>query len=259
MMQVNSSSERSHPQSIDGKTSLDVTSTTSYISPWLSSLAYFLGHNFLMPLFFGKISVTGQENIPLSGPVLIAPTHRSRWDALLVPYATGRIVSGRDLRFMVTSTECTGIQGWFIRRLGGFAVNANHPSVSTLRHAVDILRCGEILVIFPEGGIRKGKLHPLKPGISRLALSAQAIDHQLEVKILPVGITYSQENPSWGTNVQINIGKPILVKDYMNGHLNGTTKQDAKQLIVDLAQALTHLSCHESDLPGHHFVGIANS
>lgn len=255
MMRVNSSSERSHPQSFAGKTNIEVISTTSYISPWLSSLAYFLGHNFLMPLFFGQIRVTGQENIPRSGPVLLAPTHRSRWDALLVPYATGRMVSGRDLRFMVTSTECTGIQGWFIRRLGGFAVNAKHPSVSTLRHAMDILRQGEILVIFPEGGIRKGKLHPLKPGISRLALSAEATTPGLGVKILPIGITYSQENPSWGTDIHIQIGKPIQVRDYMQGD----SKDNAKRLMSDLTQALQKLSCHGSELADHHFVKIANS
>ena len=108
--------------------------------------------------------------------MILAPTHRARWDSLLLPYATGRCVTGRDLRFMVTIDECQGLQGWFVRRLGGFPVNARHPAVKTLRHAVELLQDKQMLVIYPEGNIfRDGKLHPLKPGIARLALNAELV------------------------------------------------------------------------------------
>lgn len=230
--------------------------TTSHISPWLRILSYFLGRNFLLPLFFGHIQITGQRNIPLEGPVIIAPTHRSRWDALLVPYATGRGVTERDLRFMVTSDECHGLQGWFIRRLGGFSVDTKRPAVTSLRHAVDILRSGEMLVIFPEGGIRKGKLHPLKPGIARLALNAQSSHPDLGVKILPVSISYSDINPTWGTDVNIHIGEPIKVCDYTSG----CVKKDAKRLTSDLTHSLQNLTHQELEIPTHTpFAEIPNS
>jgi 1-acyl-sn-glycerol-3-phosphate acyltransferase len=74
---------------------------TSHIAPWLINIVYPLGSSLVIPFYFGKIDISGQENIPPSGAVIVAPTHRSRWDALLVPYATGRLVSGRDLYFMV--------------------------------------------------------------------------------------------------------------------------------------------------------------
>src|ERR671932_519815 len=73
--------------------------TTSRCSPFLTPLAYFLGQRFLLPLYFRKISVSGQENLPHSGPVILAPTHRARWDSLVLPLAAGRPVTGRDLRF----------------------------------------------------------------------------------------------------------------------------------------------------------------
>jgi 1-acyl-sn-glycerol-3-phosphate acyltransferase len=85
----------------------------------------FSGNYLVLPAFFSKITVTGQENIPLTGGVILAPTHRSRWDALILPYAVGRLVSGRDLRFMVSANEMKGVQGWFIRRLG---VSRQHRS-----------------------------------------------------------------------------------------------------------------------------------
>jgi hypothetical protein len=37
--------------------------------------------------------------------VLLAPTHRARWDALLLPLAAGVRVTGRHCRFMVTLDE----------------------------------------------------------------------------------------------------------------------------------------------------------
>ncbi len=45
-----------------------VAPTISYISPWLSPLAYLLGRHLVLPLFFGNIKITGQENIPRTEP-----------------------------------------------------------------------------------------------------------------------------------------------------------------------------------------------
>ncbi|MBO3460629.1 1-acyl-sn-glycerol-3-phosphate acyltransferase [Aetokthonos hydrillicola CCALA 1050] len=239
-----SSSNIHHKTQNDTLAKANKTPRSSAVSPWFSPLAYFLGRRFLLPFFFGHIEVTGQENLPTTGPVILAPTHRSRWDALVVPYAAGRCVTGRDLQFMVTIDECQGLQGWLIRQMGGFPVDPKHPSINTLRHAVKILHDREMLVIFPEGGIHKGKLHPLKPGIARLALSAESSYPDLGVKIVPIGINYSQPYPSWGTDVNIHIGTPIKVSDYASGCL----KQDAQRLTTDLAKGLQKLSHHESEI-----------
>lgn len=211
----------------------------SHISPWLAKFAYPLGRYLVLPSFFGQIEITGQENIPTSGPVILAPTHRSRWDALLIPYATGRCATGRDLRFMVSADEVTGIQGWFVRRLGGFPVDTNHPAIASLRHGVEILQMGEMLVIFPEGNIyRDGYLHPLKPGLARLALTAESSQLGLGVKIVPIALCYSQPLPQWGCDVKIRIGSPLQVKNYQTA----SVKQNAKQLTTDLEAALIELS-----------------
>ncbi|BAZ29015.1 phospholipid/glycerol acyltransferase [Cylindrospermum sp. NIES-4074] len=235
---------------------LQAAPVTSQVSPWLSHLMYLLGRHFVLPLFFGHIKITGQENIPKSGPVILAPTHRARWDSLVLPYATGRCVTGRDLRFMVTISECQGLQGWVVRRMGGFPVDPQHPAITTLRHAVDLLVDRQMLVIYPEGGIyRDGQVHPLKPGIARLALSAELSHPGLGVKVLPVGINYSQPHPNWGTDVSIHIGEPIQVTDYMNG----SVKRDAKRLTADLANMLQQLSHRESQIASHAFAEIPHS
>ena len=211
---------------------------SSRVSPWLAPLAYFLGCRVILPLHFGKVAVSGQENLPTTGPVILAPTHRSRWDAVVVPGVAGRPVTGRDLSFMVSENEASGLQGWFVCRLGGFPVNTDRPSIRTLRYGVEVLLQQEMLVIFPEGNIfRDGSVHPLKPGLARLALSAETTHPGLGVQVVPIGIKYSQEYPQWGSDVCIRIGAPLKVANYNQG----SVKQSAKQLTTDLENALKAL------------------
>ncbi|MGD1907221.1 MAG: lysophospholipid acyltransferase family protein [Leptolyngbyaceae cyanobacterium] len=215
---------------------------TSRCSPWLTPLVYFLGQRLVLPGYFGSITASGLENVPTKGPVILAPTHRARWDSIILPMLVGRPLTGRDLRYMVTADEVTGIQGWFIRRLGGFPVNVREPSIASLRHGIDLLEQGSMLVIFPEGGIFKdGQVHRLKPGLARLAVQAESIHRALGVKILPISLHYSDVKVGWRSNVDVAIGKPLEVASYMDQG-SDRLKAAAKDLTADLATALTHLS-----------------
>lgn len=220
----------------------------SRCSPVLTPLAYFLGCHLVMPLYFGKIQVHGQENLPTEGPVILAPTHRSRWDSLLVPMVAGRTVTGRDLHFMVTADEVKGIQGWLIRRLGGFPVNVHRPSIASLRHGIDLLLEQTMLVIYPEGGIfRDRTIHRLKPGLARIALQAEAARPRLGTQILPVSIEYEDPNVGPGTDVQISIGEPISVTQYApEGCTGETLKASAQHLTQALQASLEQLSDHSA-------------
>lgn len=214
----------------------------SRFSPWLTPLVYGLGCWIVLPSYF-RIHVTGQENLPRQGAVILAPTHRSRWDALLVPYAAGRFVTGRDIHFMVTADEMKGVQGWLIRRLGGFAVNLRQPAIASLRHGLEVMQNRQMMVIFPEGGIFQDKqLHPLKPGLARLALQAESSQPNLGIKIVPINMDYNPSIPRFGCRVNISIGKPIEVAEYINGN----TKQNAQKLTNDLSDALRSLISEEA-------------
>ncbi|MDR9403513.1 MAG: lysophospholipid acyltransferase family protein [Halothece sp. Uz-M2-17] len=210
------------------------------VSPWLSRLVYPLGCYLLLPAYFGKLEIIGRENIPRHGPVLLAPTHRSRWDALLVPYTAGRWQTGRDLRYMVSENEMRGLQGWVIRRMGGFPVDPKHPGLSTIRNSIEVLSKGEMLVIFPEGDIyRDQPVQPLKAGIGRIAIQAQ-LQRQVtdSVKVVPISIHYSQPYPNWGTRVKVKVGTPLDTADYPCDH---QTKKSARCLTEDLEKALKDL------------------
>jgi 1-acyl-sn-glycerol-3-phosphate acyltransferase len=215
-----------------------VAPVTSQVCHWLTPILYPLGRYVLMPLYFRRLKVTGQENIPTTGPVILAPTHRSRWDGLTIPYAAGKPVSGRDLRYMVSADEMKGLQGWFIRRMGGFPVNTKHPGIGSIRHGVELLRNGEALVMFPEGNIfQDGEVHPLKPGMARIALQAECTKSGIGLKIVPISIRYSSLIPHWRSEVTVRIGSPINVADYCTK----SAKQGAHQLTNDLETALRNL------------------
>ncbi|MEM9807056.1 MAG: lysophospholipid acyltransferase family protein [Cyanobacteria bacterium P01_D01_bin.56] len=223
-----------------------VTPCRSKLSPWLAPLAYKIGEDLLLPNFFKTIRIVGQENIPTSGPVVFAPTHRSRWDALLVGLV-GHQATGRYLRFMVTADECVGLQGWAIKHLGGFPVDVRRPAIATLRHGVQLLQNQQTLVIFPEGDIfRKKKVQRLKPGLARLALKAEQSMPNLGVKIVPIYLDYDSPRPSLGSSVEVRIGKPLEANDYVT---SDSPKQQAIRLTVDLKQSLDSLSNQPIEQP----------
>ncbi len=178
------------------------------VSPALAPLAMAVTQDLALPWQFSRIELLGTEHLPLHGAVLLAPTHRARWDALLLPRAAGRRVSGRDCRFMVTQTEMKGIQGWFLQRLGCFPVDQGRPGTTTLRYAVDLLRVGQQLVVFPEGQIRRqdGPIR-LHQGLARLAVLAAS--QGVVVQVVPVGIGYEQERPHFRSRAALCFG-PVL-------------------------------------------------
>lgn len=208
----------------------------SRLSPWLAPIMYGIGEKIVLPFYFGNIEVIGQENIPKAGPVVLAPTHQARWDSLLVGLLGKR--AGRYLRFMVTADECLGLQGWFIRRLGGFPVHVRKPSVKSLRHGVQLLQEKEMLVIYPEGNIYRDRIHPLKPGLARIALRAERSRPNLDVKVVPISVAYSDPCPKWRGSAKVCIGEPISVSAYKSG----TCKLQSKNLTADLQSILMELA-----------------
>ena len=211
------------------------------VSPWLAPLAMAITQDLALPVFFNGIRVIGREHLPSSGPMLLAPTHRARWDALLVPLAAGRRVTGRDCHYMVTLDEMAGVQGWFLHRLGCFPVNQDHPGTGSLRLALDLLGRSEHLVVFPEGRIqrRDGPIS-LQQGLARLAQMART--QGLDVPVVPIGIAYAKEVPQAGQQAAVSVGAPLRAE--------GQGRQGARDFTEALAQAMRSAEQAARDLVG---------
>lgn len=209
------------------------TSLNTEVSPWLGPLAMVATQDLALPLWFRRIHVEGRQWLPRSGPVLLAPTHKARWDALLLPHAAGRRITGRDCRFMVTLDEMRGAQGWLLRRLGCFAVNQARPSLASLRHAVDLLAAGKQLVVFPEGRIRRDGIDDLQlqQGLARLVALAEG--RGVAVPVVPVGLAYSHTVPRPCDQAAVCIGPPLAI--------HRPDRDGARALTRELAAALAAL------------------
>ncbi len=181
----------------------------------------FVTQDIVLRFFFSKKKIINKGfKIPINSSIILAPTHRSRWDGLVLTMAMGRRVSKKDCKFMVTKSEMKGIQGWFLKRLGCFSINQLSPTLSTLRYAIDLIEKGEQLVVFPEGKInRYGRKLVLKEGLFRLA--RLATKKTKTVSIIPIGIAYSNPSPRFGSQFCLSFGQPI----FMNSDLEFNIKE----------------------------------
>ena len=176
----------------------------------------FITQDIILRFFFSKKKIINNGfSIPTNSSIILAPTHRSRWDGLVLTMAMGRRVTNKDCKFMVTKPEMRGIQGWFLKRLGCFSINQLSPSLTTLRYAIDLIENGEQLVVFPEGKINKyGRKLVLKEGLYRLA--RLATKKAKPIVIVPIGIAYSKVSPKFRSDFCLSLGTPIAMTDYLN-------------------------------------------
>src|ERR671930_2700628 len=103
-----------------------------------------------------RLRVQGVEHLPEGGFVLAA-NHTSNFD----PWPLGiPLLPRRQLRFMAKSELFNPILGPILRAGGAFKVRRGEGDVEAMRTAVELVRSGEIVVMFPEGtrqrkGLRK--------------------------------------------------------------------------------------------------------
>lgn len=195
------------------------------VSPWLYWSILPIHRGFIR-LYFGPITITGREHLPNQGPLVLAPKHFSRWDPLIL-----WLLSRQPLKFMTNANQFSGAQGWLIRRLGAFPVEIARPQFASLRYTVELLHTRTKLVIFPEGGIARDQpLRPLKPGLARLVLQAEATAPcPLRVPIIPIALRY-EPGAQFGAKVFVHICPPLSSEDYPH--------QDDKETAQALTQGL---------------------
>jgi 1-acyl-sn-glycerol-3-phosphate acyltransferase len=150
--------------------------------------------------------VTGRENIPLTGPVLIAPIHRSNVD-----FAFTLFISPRKVFFMAKDGLFkTRWFGSLLSHLGAFPVHRDAATDrGSMKAAEEVLRQGQALVLFPEG-TRKGGRHV------EISDGAMFIAARTGATVVPVGIGGSHKAMPVGARIprpakiRIVIGKPII-------------------------------------------------
>jgi 1-acyl-sn-glycerol-3-phosphate acyltransferase len=163
--------------------------------PESGTALYRLCRGLLRVLFrlFNRWEVTGREQVPATGGVLLIANHTSYADPPIVGTACPRPV-----HFMAKAElfEIPLLAG-LIRRTHAFPVRRGRADGAALRRAIRLLRDGEVLLVFPEGTRSPdGRLMELEPGAAFIAMQAQ-------VQVVPVAIL--------GADRLLPRGKPILL------------------------------------------------
>ena len=134
------------------------------------SVCRFIGRPLFRVLF--SVEYHGLENIPETGPAIIAGNHPSYLDPVLVGLPIKRVIKymAWDALFRVP------LLGWLIRTLGGFPVDIRRgKGEAAYRQACQVLEAGHALAIFPEGQrSESGPMGELRTGVARLAIETGA-------------------------------------------------------------------------------------
>jgi len=157
-----------------------------------------------------RVRVVGGENTNCSGGFLLAANHISHFDPFLISLAVRRKI---DWMAMAEFFRLP-IVGLALRAIDTFPAERDRADRKTIRTAIERLKDGRIVGLFPEGGIRDG-VHSLLEG-APLRPGASTLSHMAGVPILPCVILgtdrfYSAKGwlPLRRTPVWIAFGKPI--------------------------------------------------
>jgi 1-acyl-sn-glycerol-3-phosphate acyltransferase len=160
----------------------------------------------LLKLVF-RPQVEGRENVPDSGPAIIASNHLSFSDSIFMP-----LVVKRRVTFVAKQEYFTGkgLKGWLMRLffVGTGCIPVDRSGGRAAQAAIDtgmrVLREGNIFGIYPEGTRSPdGRLYRGKTGVARMALESGA-------PVVPVAMLNSDEIQPTGQIIP-NLRRPRIV------------------------------------------------
>lgn len=172
--------------------------------PWF----YYVGGAIarMLLILLTRWRVSGKENIPDYGPLLIVANHLNLTDPPLLSVSLGRKVIFMAKEELFRSRFLS----YFIRSFGAFPIRRGGLDRKALNHAEQLLSQGLALVMFPEGKRSKStRLQSAFPGSALIASRSGA-------PILPIGIAGTEKirGVAWWLRrpqITVNIGHPFYL------------------------------------------------
>lgn len=160
----------------------------------------------LVAFLFTHVRVVGREHVPGSGGLLVVSNHLSHADpVILMAFAPRPLVfMAKEELFRPRYTR------WFLTWWGGaFAVRRGQRDIRAVRDALDLMRAGVAVVVFPEGTRRPEGLGAPQAGVGYLAARAGC-------PVLPVAIVGSEHVNLWSLRkrpaFEVRFGEPFTVE-----------------------------------------------
>jgi len=158
---------------------------------------------------FFRMRVTGWRNVPRTGACILAANHASFLDPPIVGTAAVRALH----YFTRSSLMHHPLANALFHLWNCIPVDRDHPSPGTLKKAIQILKEGHALVLFPEGTRSiDGTLQSGKMGIGFIA-------HKSQAPIVPVYIDGAfdilPKKARWPRfrKLRVSIGPPVVLND----------------------------------------------
>jgi len=194
---------------------------------------YYLAKPILERLF--RIEVEGIENIPKNEGVIIAANHRSYLDPPVL-----NLVSPKPIIFLAKyDLFKVPLLSWLIKKAGAMPLYGNRKDIKTLKRAIEYLREGYYIGIFPEGT----RMEPKKFGKAHSGVGLIAIKSKAKVvptyldgtdDVLPVGKSFPT---LFKYKIKVKFGKPIDFSDWEDTKEN---HQKVANIIMENIKALAN-------------------
>lgn len=175
-----------------------------------------------------KVEYIGLENIEHSGGFIIAPNHVTEFDPLLIAMASKRLF------YYIAKYELfkNPLLAKAIIGLNGFPIMRGKGDMRAINYAVELVRRGEVLCIFPEGTrSADGVPHEAKSGVGYIARHACA-------DIVPTAI-FMEDKDKKGSRVVVKFGEPIRYSDM--GFTDGGKTSENKRVAKRVMDEIVHL------------------
>lgn len=178
---------------------------------------------------FGRWQVVGRENIPKTGGVLLCANHTSYID----PPALGAGAK-RPVHFMAKEPLFrVPVLGFLIRRVGAFPVRQHTADRGALKRAIELLKSGEVVGMFPEGqrNFNPDELLPAQPGVGMVALMSRAA-------VVPVALVNTHKllpphSPVFRfSRIKVVYGRPVDLSDLYEQRGREAVEEAGRRIIA---------------------------
>ncbi len=117
---------------------------------------------------WGRLEAEGVDILPRSGPLLVVGNHDSHWDPLMVGIAA---IRRRQIKALAKASlwDVKGL-GPVLNGMGQIPIERGAGDKQALARAVEELRAGACIGLFPEGTRSRGRVLRARSGVGRLAL-----------------------------------------------------------------------------------------
>jgi 1-acyl-sn-glycerol-3-phosphate acyltransferase len=186
--------------------------------------------------------IEGIENIPATGPVILASNHLSFADSLVIPFVVPRRVAvlAKQAYFTGTGVKGSLMRAWF-EGIGMVPVDRDDASsaLNSLNIALEVLARGEAFGIYPEGArSRDGRLYRGRTGVAHLALTSGA-------PVVPVGLIGTDRLQPIGAKVPrlvrvvVRFGPALHFGNRLGAVPAGRARREVTDEIMSAIQALS--------------------